>query len=104
MKYRIETAPAAQRDLKKAFKKLSKKDAQAVSDAISNLEENPRPDDVSKLKGEESLYKLRVGNYRIIYQILDAEIIVILLKIADRKEAYKRLHKEVKARLKSLDK
>lgn len=102
MTYRIETAPAAQRDIKKALKTLSKKDAKAVFDAIGNLEHYPRPTGVKKLSGGNSLYRLRVGNFRIIYQIRDSELLVILLKVGDRRDSYVRLLQEAQDRLQSL--
>ena len=84
------------------MKKLSKKDKKAVLDAIESLAENPRPATVKKLSGGESLYRLRAGNFRIIYQIGDGELLVILLKVGDRRESYLRLLEEAQSRLKSI--
>ncbi len=56
--------------------------------AIAVLSDNPRPNGVKKLKGYDSTYRVRVGDYRIIYQIQDRELIIILLSCIHRKDAY----------------
>jgi mRNA interferase RelE/StbE len=53
------------------------------------LRENPRPQGVKKLAGEENLYRIREGDYRLIYTIGDKELIVLVVKIGDRKEIYR---------------
>jgi mRNA interferase RelE/StbE len=50
------------------------------------LEITPRPEGVKKLEGEKDLYRLRVGDYRIIYTIRDRELIVLVLKVGHRRE------------------
>ena len=62
-----------------------------VQDAIDGLPENPRPDGARKLAGEE-LYRIRVGNWRVIYAIDDEERAVLIAHIRPRNEnAYKNL-------------
>ena len=53
------------------------------------LVENPRPQGCVKLTGEESLYRIRVGEYRIIYQIQDAVLLVLIISIGHRREVYR---------------
>lgn len=53
------------------------------------LAENPRPLGVRKLEGEEDLYRLRVGDYRVLYAIRDAVLLVLVVRIADRREVYR---------------
>ena len=55
---------------------------------IRLLKDNPRPDGVKKLKGYENTYRIRVGNYRVIYEIKDKEAIVLILSSIHRKDAY----------------
>lgn len=55
---------------------------------IRLLQDNPRPNGVKKLKGYENTYRVRVGNYRIIYEIDDRETIVLVLSSIHRKDAY----------------
>jgi mRNA interferase RelE/StbE len=57
--------------------------------AIDKLAEDPRPDGVKKLKGEDNAYRIRVGDYRIIYTIEDVIKIVEIQRIRHRKDAYK---------------
>jgi len=53
------------------------------------LEEHPRPHGCIKLKGYENEYRIRIGNYRIRYEVCDQEYILILLHCKHRKSVYK---------------
>lgn len=68
-----------------------KKDRQAVVARILALAEEPRPAGVVKLSGEEPLYRVRQGPYRIVYAIADDRLVVIVIRIVDRKEAYRKI-------------
>jgi mRNA interferase RelE/StbE len=57
--------------------------------AIDNLAQNPRPTGVKKLKGEEA-YRIRVGDYRIVYSIEDTIKILVIQRIGHRKDVYKK--------------
>ncbi len=60
-----------------------------ISEAIDNLETNPRPKGCKKLKGEtDYLWRIRVGNYRVIYSIEDALKIIEIRKVGHRKNIY----------------
>ncbi|MDF0666176.1 MAG: type II toxin-antitoxin system RelE/ParE family toxin [Nitrospira sp.] len=56
---------------------------------LKSLRENPRPQGVKKLAGEADLHRTREADYRIIYTIKDMELIVLAVKIGDRKEVYR---------------
>lgn len=56
---------------------------------ISQLSDNPRPDGVTKLKGYDNEYRVRIGDYRIRYEILDANQTVLLLQCKHRREVYR---------------
>jgi len=60
-----------------------------VRATINRLSENPRPKGCKKLKGSDNDYRIRLGNYRIIYTIADYILIVTVIKIAHRKDAYR---------------
>jgi mRNA interferase RelE/StbE len=60
-----------------------------VRAAINKLSENPRPHGCKKLKGSDSDYRIRLGNYRIIYTIADNVLIITVIKIAHRKDVYR---------------
>ncbi len=61
----------------------------AIFEAAMALGKHPRPEGYLKLKGEENLFRIRVGPYRIIYTIFDDKLIVLVLEIGDRKDVYK---------------
>ena len=88
MTYRIEFREKAKRQLKD----LSKVDRYAlgrIKTRIDALANNPRPPDVKKLSGTESLYRIRVGDYRIIYEIQDRVLVVLVVKIGRRGDVYR---------------
>jgi mRNA interferase RelE/StbE len=85
MAYSIFLAPPAERQLK-AFPQAVQK---RLVKRLKGLQANPRPQGVKKLAGEDDLYRVREGNYRIIYTIRDKALIVLVLKIGDRKEVYR---------------
>lgn len=72
----------------KQILKLDKQVIPVIKTAIASLAENPRPYGCKKLKGEEA-YRIRVGNYRIIYEIDDDVILVTVVSVGHRKEVYK---------------
>ena len=63
--------------------------AHKVKAAINNLSEIPRPKGCKKLKGSINEYRIRIGNYRVIYTITDTILIVTVIKIAHRKDVYR---------------
>jgi len=85
IKYRIEFAPAATRQ----FKKLPRDVQVRISRKIDTLAETPRPDGVKKLEGEASLYRIRVGDYRVIYTIQDKLLLVLVLTLGKRADVYR---------------
>jgi mRNA interferase RelE/StbE len=75
---------------KKAQKQLDKLPngiVEPIIDAISALEVNPRPAGYKKLKGRDG-YRIRTGNYRIIYDIIDNQLIVDVITLGHRKDIY----------------
>jgi mRNA interferase RelE/StbE len=86
----VEVTPAAERDIRK----LDPHVRSHVSRDILRLEENPRPQGVEKMAAKEKLYRVYVGpgkNYRAIYQIRDEVLLVLVVKVGDRKEVYRRI-------------
>lgn len=75
---------------KRAFKELAKINEPFYSNikfAIINLTENPRPQGYKKLKGRDG-YRIRVGDYRIIYEIFDSELVIDIIDLGHRKNIY----------------
>ncbi len=82
--YRILFNPDAWKDLMK----LPERVQDSVFDKIYFLELNPRPSGCKKLKGNSGYYRVRVGNFRVIYDIQDEKLIVVVAQVIDRKEGY----------------
>jgi mRNA interferase RelE/StbE len=70
---------------------LPRKDQKLVGRRIDALAVNPRPRGVEKLQGADELYRVRSGDYRIIYQIEDAVLKVLVMKIGQRGDVYRGL-------------
>ena len=76
---------------KKAEKQIDKlKDNIAIPilEAITQLENNPRPTGCKKLKGRDA-FRIRIGNYRVIYEIFDNELLIEVIALGHRKDIYK---------------
>ena len=58
--------------------------------ALEELAREPRPSGVKKLKGEKNAWRVRVGDYRIVYEIQDGVLVVLVIRIAHRREVYER--------------
>jgi mRNA interferase RelE/StbE len=86
--YRVELAPHAVRQ----FKRLPKQAQLRIRNVIDALAENPRPAGVAQLSGQEGkLYRVREGDYRIVYQIQDEVLLVLILGVGHRRDIYKLL-------------
>ncbi|MFD6940217.1 type II toxin-antitoxin system RelE/ParE family toxin [Streptomyces goshikiensis] len=87
MKYAFRFTAAAQRQLRA----LDKPAAMRILAALTALGDDPfRQDaDIKKLTGPSGLYRLRVGSYRIAYQVLDGELVVLVVKVGDRRDVYR---------------
>lgn len=83
--YKIEIAKSAEKSLYKIPKAYLVK----IIDALKALATNPYPSGCKKLTGEEQTYRIRVGSYRIIYEIFDNLILIKVLKIGHRKDVYR---------------
>lgn len=74
-----------------AAKQIRKLDAQVRRKlllAIAELETNPRPDGVKKLSAESNVWRIRIADYRVLYEIHDDELVVIIFRAAHRREVY----------------
>lgn len=85
MAYSVLLAPPAERQLKALAESIQKR----IVKRLKILKYSPRPQAVKKLTGEEDLYRIREGPYRIIYTIRDQELVVLVVKIGDRKAVYR---------------
>ena len=86
MSYQIEILPSAQRELDA----LPVQVRERVDKAIEVLAINPRPPGVIAMQGYRGLLRLRVGSYRVIYQVDDALFVVTVVQVGHRREIYRR--------------
>jgi mRNA interferase RelE/StbE len=84
--HKIEISPAADRDLEKLKSRILRQDFQRLRDPIGGLAEEPRPQGVRKIKAAEKAYRIRVGSYRVVYDIYDNDNLVLILQIARTRE------------------
>lgn len=85
--YSLAIAPAAQRQIKKLDAAARKR----ISQAIDALKNTPRPPGVKKLADMPGLYRIRTGDYRIIYTIKDRQLLIIVVGVGRRDGIYKSL-------------
>lgn len=85
MRYEIIIKPSAE----KSFAKLPALQQRKIFSAIELLVTNPKPSGVKKLKSSVELYRIRVGDYRVIYSIENAVLIINVVKIGHRSDIYR---------------
>jgi len=85
VKYRIFLTRAAKRGLGS----LASDVLQRVDSAILALGDDPRPSGCKKLRGEENFWRIRVGDYRVIYQVFDKELVIDIIQVGHRREIYR---------------
>ncbi len=83
--YHVSFSPRANKE----FQKLTAKIAARIAGIISDLKNTPRPPSCVKLTGSESSYRIRAGDYRILYEISDKDLSIVIYRIRHRKEAYR---------------
>jgi mRNA interferase RelE/StbE len=85
MNYAVELSPAAARQLER----LPSAAQRRIVAALFDLETNPRPPGVVKLAGDANLWRIRVGDYRVVYEIHDGRLLVLVVRIGHRKDVYR---------------
>jgi mRNA interferase RelE/StbE len=83
--YEIEITRSAERQLKR----LPPDDRQRIVRAILPLSDDPFPQGSRKLSGYDDVFRIRVGRYRVLYSVSEKKLIIIILKIGHRKNAYR---------------
>ena len=83
--YRLTFTPGADRQ----FRKLPKQVQASLSPHLDALTQNPRPPGAEKLTGEDA-YRLRVGDYRVLYEVHDKVLLVLVVKVGHRREVYRK--------------
>lgn len=84
--YKIEYS----KDIEKDLLKLPKTEISRIFAKIDRLAEDPRPSGIEPLQGKfKGLHRIRSGNYRIVYQIIDDRLIVLVVRVSHRREVYR---------------
>ena len=83
-RYKVEIKKSAVKEIEN----LLKRDMQAILEKVHSLGENPRQEGCKKLSGQEK-YRVRCGDYRILYSIEDTVLIVCVVKVGHRKDVYR---------------
>lgn len=85
MAYAVEITPAAKRQIRKLERPVQER----IVRRLDALADDPRPPGVEKLEGDQTIYRVRVGEYRIVYEIRDKVLVVLVLKVGHRREVYR---------------
>ncbi|MDE0699782.1 MAG: type II toxin-antitoxin system RelE/ParE family toxin [Acidimicrobiaceae bacterium] len=83
--YRVEVARRAI----KSIAGLPRKEQRRIQAAIDLLAEEPRPPNCVALSGEESVYRVRIGAYRILYEIIDTRLVIQVIRVGHRRDVYR---------------
>lgn len=83
-RYRVVVRKSVSKDMRG----IPKEDARRVVSAMKSLANDPRPPGSKKLSGQER-YRLRQGNYRILYEIEDDNLIVCVVRVGNRRDVYR---------------
>lgn len=84
MPYEVNLSPGARR----AFVKLGDSVRARIEQRIDDLAANPRPPGCVKLGGFANTWRVRVGEYRIVYEVYDNRLVVVVIRIGHRREVY----------------
>ena len=87
MSYRLEY----KNSVKKELRKLTKPDRTAIINKIELLKDESLPEGSAKLKGSQDLFRIRHGDYRVIYQIQKQVVVITIIRIGHRRDIYKNL-------------
>jgi mRNA interferase RelE/StbE len=81
----VRFAPSALKELEN----LPNSVVARIRAVVGELAREPRPRGCKKLQGEEDTYRIRVGDYRVIYEVHDDQVIVLIIRVRHRKDAYR---------------
>ncbi|MCY4133987.1 MAG: type II toxin-antitoxin system RelE/ParE family toxin [bacterium] len=73
----------------KSIAALPRKEEQRIRAAIELLADEPRPPSCVALTGEQSVYRVRVGNYQIVYKVIDTRLMILVIRVGHRCDVYR---------------
>jgi mRNA interferase RelE/StbE len=83
--YRVEVSATAERQIRR----LTRDEQIRIVRVIQRLSGDPRPAGCRKLSGHDDVFRVRVGRFRILYSVEDRRLVVLVLKVGDRKDVYR---------------
>ena len=84
--YNVKIKNSAQKEIRRL---PSKKLRDRIIGIINNLYMTPVPEEAKKIKGSNNIYRIRQGAYRIIYQVYKNELLIMIIRVRHRKDAYR---------------
>ena len=84
-RYAVIFKPSADRALRRLAVNMQRR----IVQAIERLGDDPRPAGVVKLAGDDNLWRIRIGDYRVVFEIHDDRLVVLVLRVAHRKDVYR---------------
>jgi mRNA interferase RelE/StbE len=85
MAYTVAFSPSAARE----FRKLAREIQHRLRPRIDALADDPRPAGAKKLKSREDLWRIRAGDYRIVYEVRNRNLLVLVVRVAHRRDVYR---------------
>ena len=82
---------AIPRAVAKQMDRLPSQVRRRVTDALAVLRNDPRPPGCAKLAGADNLWRIRVGQYRVVYAIRESQLLVLVVRVAHRRDVYRGL-------------
>lgn len=82
--YRVEFTTAAAKEIRKLDPQIRRR----VLAGVAELEREPRPPGVRKLSGYDNAWRVRVGDYRVLYEVIDDQVLVSVVRVAHRRDVY----------------
>lgn len=83
--YELIISPSAEKEMDR----LPARDRRRIVAGLEGLREEPRPPGCAKLHGTDGLWRIRVGQYRVVYTIQDEALVVLVVRVAHRKDVYR---------------
>ena len=82
--YRVEFTTAAAKEIRKLDAQIRRR----ILVGIAELEREPRPPGVRKLSGYDNAWRVRIGDYRVLYEVMDDQVLVTVVRVAHRRDVY----------------
>ncbi|CAH0240626.1 Toxin RelG [Microbacterium oxydans] len=83
-RYRVEFTAAAAEEIRKLDPQIRRR----ILAGVSELEREPRPHGVRKLAGYDNAWRVRIGDYRVLYEVIDEQVLVTVVRVAHRRDVY----------------